>query len=261
MNNSKERAWEIINIYLSEVKKLAFVKSVILVGSLSDDTYTANPGSDIDLTHIVSDDVDYEEEKKSIFSLIDEIEKKTNRDVPIARVVYQRRHLIHPYQYDFELSYGNKSLINRPIEVFRILDSGMTLYGEDYKDTIERPTHDDVLASERLEQAMLEIVRKSDPEWYQQYNNMKKNPSVRIMTQIVITSAMLEYFYYTDKSCSSKYQILKRMEEDVPSLSYLNLLKLCHKNRFTPEKITNQEIEVMKREYQEIFLERPMTWK
>lgn len=66
---------------------------------------------------------------------------------------------------------------------------------------------------------------------------------------------------YTDKSCSSKYQILKRMEEDVPFLPYLNLLKLCHKNRFTPEEITNKEIEVMKREYQEIFLERPVTWK
>ncbi|MDD6035246.1 MAG: hypothetical protein PUC30_03465 [Lachnospiraceae bacterium] len=136
-------------------------------------------------------------------------------------------------KYDFALSSDNKSLINRPIEVFRILDSGMTLYGEDYKDTIERPTRDDVLASERLEQATLEILSKSDPEWYQQYNNMKKNPSIGILTQIVITSAMLEYFYYTDKSCSSKYQILKRMEEDVPSLPYLNLLKVQFTRDYT----------------------------
>lgn len=45
----------------------------------------------------------------------------------IARVVYRRHHLIHPYQYDFELSSANKSLINRSIEVFRFLDSGKTL--------------------------------------------------------------------------------------------------------------------------------------
>lgn len=100
----------------------------------------------------------------------------------------------------------------------------MTLYGEEYKDTIESLTRDDVLESERLEQAMREILRKRNPEWYQKYSNMKKNPSIRIMTQIVITSAMLEYFFYTGKSCSSKYQILKCMEEDVPALPYLNLL-------------------------------------
>ena len=59
MNRTKERAKEILNLYLDEVKALDFVKSVILVGSLSDDTYTGNIGSDIDLIHIVSDDEDY----------------------------------------------------------------------------------------------------------------------------------------------------------------------------------------------------------
>ncbi len=59
MNRSKGRAKEILALYIDEVKALDFVKSVILVGSLSDDTYTGNVGSDIDLIHIVSDDEDY----------------------------------------------------------------------------------------------------------------------------------------------------------------------------------------------------------
>ena len=51
-NKTRERAWELIEIYLREVRNVPSVKSVILVGSLSDDTYTGNAGSDIDLVHI-----------------------------------------------------------------------------------------------------------------------------------------------------------------------------------------------------------------
>ena len=54
-NKTKERALEIIRIYLQAVQTVPSVKSVILVGSLSDDTYTGNAGSDIDLVHIIYD--------------------------------------------------------------------------------------------------------------------------------------------------------------------------------------------------------------
>ena len=64
MNKAKERAREILDLYLNAVRTLDFVRSVILVGSLSDDTYTGNAGSDIDLVHIVSDEVDYYFAKK-----------------------------------------------------------------------------------------------------------------------------------------------------------------------------------------------------
>ena len=63
-NRTKERAWEIIEIYLKSIENVKSVKSVILVGSLSDDTYTGNIGSDIDLVHILYDRYDYENEKK-----------------------------------------------------------------------------------------------------------------------------------------------------------------------------------------------------
>ena len=65
-NKTKERAWEIINLYLQDIKTIKSVKSVILVGSLSDDTYTGNAGSDIDLVHVIYDQYDYESEKKHI---------------------------------------------------------------------------------------------------------------------------------------------------------------------------------------------------
>lgn len=261
MNNSKERAWEIINLYLSEIKQLSFVESVILVGSLSDNTYTGGPGSDIDLVNIVNNDIDYDFEKQSIFRLLDQVEKETNHDVPIARVIYQSQHLVHPYQYDFDLTAENRCLINRPIEVFRIIDSGLVLFGTDVRDNIERPSFEDVLKCDQLEQSLLETEKKRNPEWFQQYSAMKLNPTIRILTQSVLTTAMLEYYFYTGKSCSSKYLILERMENDVPTLSYLNLLRLCHKNRFAPKKITSKELDAMRKEYQDCFLKRPMPWK
>lgn len=258
MNKSKERAKEILSLYVSEAKNLEFIKSIILVGSLSDDTYTGNAGSDIDLVHIVSDEEDYLSEKKQIFELISRIESVTERDVPIARVVFQQRHLVRPYEYDFELSADNKDLMQRPIEIFRILDSGITVYGEDIIRTIERPARSDAEMSERLNARHLETLK--DTEWYKEYVKMIENPTIRIMTQSVLTTALSDYYFYTGNSCSSKYHILKRMEQEMPQLSYLNLLRLCHKNRFSPDEITEQDIETMKREYQTCFRTKPKTW-
>lgn len=259
MNRTKERAKEILDLYLAEVKALDFVKSVILVGSLSDDTYTGNVGSDIDLIHIVSDEEDYYLEKRQIKELIGKVEQATENDVPIADVVFQSRHLKHPYSYDFELSRENKELIERPIEVFRALDSGITVYGEDFIKTLERPTRADVEMTKRLGAEQMDALK--DTEWYKnEYIKTINQPSIRMMTQIVLTTAMSEYYYYTGKSCSSKYDILERVEKECPQITYLNLLRLCHKNRFSPEKITERDIETMNREYQTIYLKRPKTW-
>lgn len=258
MNKTKERAKEILNLYLNEAKNFKFIKSIILVGSLSDDTYTGNPGSDIDLVHIVCNDEDYSFEKKQIFELISKVENATDKDIPIARVVFQQKHLMHPYSYDFELSADNKDLMQRPIEIFRILDSGITVYGEELISTIERPTRSDVEMSERLDARWFET--RKDTDWYKEYIKMKENPTIRIMTQSVLTTALSDYYFYTGNSCSSKYHILKHMEQELPQLPYLNLLRLCHKNRFTPDEITEQDIETMKREYQSCFKTRPKTW-
>ena len=260
MDKSKKRAYEILNLYIDEARKLDFIRSIILVGSLSDDTYTGNPGSDIDLVHIVSNDKDYRYEKESIIRLIDQVENRTDKDIPISKVVFQEQHLKHPYKYDFELKLENKDLIERPIEIFRVLDSGITLMGEDLKASIERPAREDVLESKRLEEEWNESLRKTDPEWYEGYQAMRAHPTIRIMTQIVLTTALSEYFLYTNKSCSSKYHILKNVEENLPDLPYINLLRLCHKNRFNPDQITVTDIKRMNEEYQTVFLNGPKDW-
>lgn len=260
-NKTKERAHEIINIYIRAAKELEFVKSIILVGSLSDDTYTGNAGSDIDLVHIVSDEEDYQHEKSKVFQLIEQMESQTNHDIPISKVVFQEKHLRHPYPYNFELISENMDLIERPIEVFRIIDSGISLFGDaNIKDSIERPTREDVLESLRLGKKLAELLREKDPEFYREYQKTRQCPSIRMMTQIVLTTALSDYYFYTNKSCSSKYAVLQRMEEDWPNLTYINLLRLCHKNRFAPEQMTEADRLAMKEEYQSIFLNRPETW-
>ena len=253
-NKTKERALEIINIYLKAIETVKSIKSLILVGSLSDDTYTGNAGSDIDLVHIIYDRYDYESEKKKITDMISGVERETNNDIPISRTIYSERHLRHPYTYDFGLSKDNKDLIERPIEIFRILDSGKLLYGADIISTLERPTRGDVQKSVELEQEQLELLAKENPEWFSAYTEMRKHPTIRIMTQIVLTKALSDYYFYTGRSCSSKYRVLELVEKDMPDLPYLDLLRLCHKNRFSPGEITEEDINTMNREYKEIFL-------
>ena len=253
-NKTKERAMEILRIYLKVVETVKSVKSVILVGSLSDDTYTGNAGSDIDLVHIVYDSYDYESEKKKITDVISKVERETDNDVPISKTVYNERHLRHPYTYDFDLSAENKDLIERPIEIFRIIDSGKILYGENIIFTLERPTRDDVQKSIELEQEQLKLMAKENPEWHSAYTEMRKHPTIRILTQIVLTTALSDYYFRTGRSCSSKYRILELAERDIPDLSYMNLLRLCHKNRFSPDEMTEEDINTMNREYKDAFL-------
>lgn len=113
-----------------------------------------------------------------------------------------------------------------------------------------------------LEQAkklkFTETLKNTD--WYRGYVEMRDKPTIRIMTQIVLTTAMSEYYFYTGNSCSSKYRILERAEQELPDLPYLNLLRLCHKNRFSPEQITPKDLECMEQEYQTCFKTRKKSW-
>ena len=62
-NRTKERAWEIIEIYLKSIENVKSVKSVILVGSLSDDTYPDR------ITGIKENQSTFQTEKCSLFFL------------------------------------------------------------------------------------------------------------------------------------------------------------------------------------------------
>lgn len=56
-DKSEKRAREIIDFHISRIdaQKFPHLLSVILVGSLSNGSYTGKPGSDIDLLHILDD--------------------------------------------------------------------------------------------------------------------------------------------------------------------------------------------------------------
>ena len=119
-NKSKERAFEIIKYYVDQISKLPFIKSIILDGSLSDDTYTGNKGSDIDIVNVIESN-NYYEDKLYLLKLIEDIENFTNKDIPISKVVYNYSQLFHPYDYNFDVNKTNKDLIELPIEVLEFL--------------------------------------------------------------------------------------------------------------------------------------------
>lgn len=252
-NKSRERANEIIQIYVDGLDKFKFLKSVVLVGSLSDNTYTEGPSSDIDFVHIVDENY-YLEAKKEISDYIEYVEKLTNNDIHIAKVVYAYESLFHPYNYDFELNIENRDNIEMPIEILRIKDSGKVIYGEDIIEKIENPTKKDILISDKLEAMLLEALKEKDPLWYENYKETKQNPPIGILVQIVITSAMKDYFLITGKNCSSKFRILECIENDIPSFEYLELLRLCHKWRFNKESITKSDLLKMEKEYKSSYL-------
>lgn len=59
---------------------------------------------------------------------------------------------------------------------------------------------------------------------------------------------------------SRKYYILERIEQDIPDFKYLNLLRLCHKNRFDSAHLTELEKQCMYDEYTKVFLTKQDTW-
>jgi len=250
-NKTKARALNIIEKYVDRISKLSFVKSIILVGSLSDDTYTEGNGSDIDIVNII-DSNNYSEDKDIIIKYIEEIEKLTNYDIPISKVVFSYNQLFHPYEYDFVIKKENKDLIELPIEVLRIKYSGKVLYGEDIIDIIESPTKLDVLKSKELNKELIKRLSIENPEWYESYLRMIENPSINIISQIVITSAMEDYFLITGKNCSSKNKILACIEKDLPNYEKIEILKICYKYRIN-KQLTDEEELLIKKLYKKLY--------
>lgn len=74
---------------------------------------------------------------------------------------------------------------------------------------------------------------------------MCAHPTINILVQSVITTALKDYFMFTGKNCSSKYRILNEILNNFPEYHGLELLKLCHKWRFNNSEITEEEINRM----------------
>ncbi len=250
-NKTKARALNIIEEYVDRISKLSFVKSIILVGSLSDDTYTEGKGSDIDIVNIINSN-NYSEDRNILIKYIEEVENITNYDIPISKVVFSYNQLFHPYDYNFEIKNENKDLIELPIEILRIKYSGKVLYGEDIIDIIEFPTKQDVLKSKELNRELLKRLSIENPEWYESHLKMMENPTINIISQIVITNAMEDYFLITGKNCSSKNKILECIENDLPNYEKIEILKICYKYRIN-KQLTDEEELLLKKLYNKLY--------
>lgn len=242
-NKSENRAREIISIHLSRLEEELSneLLSLILVGSLSNNSYTGNIGSDIDLIHILKDETS-DDIRKKVIDIIEKTELLTNHDLPIARCIYRIGEMKRPFRYDFQLCLENKDLIELPIEVLRIKDSGITIWGEDVIDSIDTPTRDDIIHSKELSIIWSKQEEEKNPELYKERIKYVENPPIRIIAQSIIVNAMLDYYLITGKSCSSKKEIGKFMKQDVENYIFQELLDLCITYRYSPEQLTlNQE--------------------
>ena len=250
MNNSKKRAHKIIAYHIENIKDLRdIIKSVILVGSLSDDTYTGNAGSDIDLIHVLNDDAPMDS-KDIIREQIYKTERETNKDIPISKCVYFYKELFPPYKTDFELNDKNKDMVELSIEIFRLKDSGKIVYGQEIINEIPTPARDDILLFHEIAERWNRAIAEQDPERYKIYLQTMENPPIRLIVQIVFTGAMVHYYFYTGKSCSSKAEIYDKIKNSIPHYRFIKLLELSHKWRFYPDSITDDDKLFMMNEYQ-----------
>ena len=100
MNKTKERAMEVIDRHIENIKAHSdIIKSILLVGSLSDDSYIGNAGSDIDLIHILSDDTS-ENARFTVYQTITKTENETDCDIPISKCIYRYSDLFHPHHVE-----------------------------------------------------------------------------------------------------------------------------------------------------------------
>lgn len=254
MKNKKSeiRAREIIDIHLNNIERYLpnELVSVVLVGSLSNDSYTGNAGSDIDLIHILKEGT-FDEVRNRVRDAISITESITNNDLPIAKCIYKLNEMKRPFKSDFELCLENKDLIELPIEILRIKDSGITIWGTDVIDYIDDPIRDDIIKSKKLTIMWNKLEQDRFPDKYEEYYKYVINPTTRILVQSIIVNAMLDYYFITGKSCSSKKEIGNRIRHEVKDYIFQELLDLCIIFRYTPELVTSNQEQWMHDKYNE----------
>ena len=251
-NTSIDRAREILNCHIKNIENLSDkIKSVVLVGSLSNNSYTGNAGSDIDIVHILFDNSDIEI-RNVVLDTINKTETETNNDISISRCVYKYSDLFRPYKIDFELTKSNKDYLELPIEIFRMKESGIVIYGENIIDNMDVPLREDIIVFEKLSQQWNEIMARETPELEKMRKEFLDNPTARIISQIVLTCAMSDYYFATNKSCSNKFIIADVMNSDVPKYYFKKLLELAVKWRHSNDKFTTTD----EQEMQSLFKEK-----
>ena len=244
---AQAQAFVLIEHHLANLRPLApALASVVLVGSLSNGSFTGRPGSDIDLVHILRDSSGA---RRAVLDAIARTEQETGRLLPFARCVYYQAQLKRPYPQGFPLTKENKDLLEIPIEILRMKESGRMLWGEDLLEWIDAPTREDMLTMQARSRAFDQATLAADPTFAQRRAERLRNPDARLMAQIVLTNAMLDYFFATGQSCSDKGAVVARMLRDVPAYRFHGLLALATKWRTSPEEFTRVDEESMREQF------------
>lgn len=243
---SKERATEVLRHHLNSLQARCsdLLASVVLVGSLADGSYFGNAGSDIDVIHILRDDAP-EDGRERILEAIARTEEETGNDIPLARCVYRYKDLFRPYPTNFNLTLENLDYMELPVEVLRIKDGGRTVMGEDLRDVIDLPQKEDVIASDR----MLKTFKKRELAAAGVTKLDLATLPLHMKVQNVLARALLDYYFATGKSCSSKNAIAANMRRDVPNYRFLDLVERCTRWRCQPDTFTPEDAEAVVREF------------
>lgn len=250
-DRSERRAREILERYIHSITNefSNYIESILLVGSLTNDSYVEGPGRDIDQVMVLRDDTP-EEIKKLILKRIEEIENGFNNDVPIARTVYKVSEMMRPFRTDIELCVENKHLLEITTELFRIHESGIVLYGKNIILELPVPTREEVIYFNELNTKWSREEERKNPS----FSDVLKNPPVRIAVQIVITNAFKHFYYATGKSCSNKHEIADRMKNEVKNYLFQDLLELATKFKMNPNKdFSEDEVEKLKNGCKELL--------
>lgn len=237
VNKSYDRAMAILAHHLQGLEDCCadVLQAVVLTGSLVTGCYTGDAGSDIDLVHILRDDAP-KNARARVLDCIDRTERETNRDLHIARVVYRLRDLYPPYPSDFVLCRENKDYLELPIELLRMKDAARVVWGAIDLNAVPAPNRADVISSlklgERWEKELQEAGIPLPPQ---------ENLPVRLMVQSVLVRALLDVFFATGRSCSSKAEVAGRLREGVPEYAFLPLVEACTRWRYAQETFTQED--------------------
>lgn len=222
---SRERAEVILYDYIDVVtsKFEEHILSIILVGSLANNSYIEGPGRDIDQITILkagTSDVVF----KEVLETIRRINCSNHNELLLAESIYHLHELSKPYEKDFELRKSNKRLLEVPVELLRIFESGKVVYGEhQIIDLLEKPNKSDVVFFNNLSRKWKSTSGIKISETMDAIEGL----TPRIEVQIVLTLAMTHYYYATKVSCSNKHEIGNRMKDDVSTYAFQEVLDLA----------------------------------
>jgi len=222
---SKKRAVAILDNYIEIITKKyeKYIVSIILVGSLTNNSYIDGPGRDVDQITVLRSGTPEE----VFFEVVDSIREINNfnrKEILLSESVYYLDELNKPYRKDFKFNLKTKRLLEVPVELLRIFESGIVVYGEEQiSDLLEKPNKADVIFFNNLSREWKNIRGNTIIETMDSISKL----SPRIEIQILLTSAMTHYYYDTNKSCSNKHEIANRIREEVPDYAFQNVIDLA----------------------------------